>query len=162
MGYSANEKRTVAMKSLLDSDFQEEFVKFRQGAISLGVFQQWVERNYERLATQVSAGILLKLRRGNAQKVMASIAVLVPDCAKCGHICPRGPFTTRQEHAGCASKVEIAVKNGDLSRIPPPNWRPIDNSQLGADAYFECTACGSVWTLVEPERQDNGMWDRLA
>lgn len=104
------------------------------------------------MTTQVSAGTLLKLRRGNTQKVMASIAVLFPDCAKCSHICPTGPFSTRQEHAGCASKVEIAVKNGDLSRIPKPNWSAIDNSQLGADAYFKCTGCGSVWTLVEPER----------
>lgn len=162
MDHSDHKERTVVMKSLLDIDLHEEFVNFRQGVIDLGIFQQWVEKNHDRLATHISAGTLLKLRRGDIRKVMASIAMLLPSCVKCGNICQAGPFTTRQDHATCASNVDVAMKNGVLSRIPQPNWSPIDSSQLGADAYFKCTSCGSVWTLVEPERQDNGTWERLA
>lgn len=121
-----------------------------------------VEKNHDRLAMHISAGNFLKLRRGDTQKVMASIAVVLPACVKCGNICPAGPFITRQDHATCATNVDAAVKNGDLCRIPQPNWASIDNSQLGADAYFRCTGCGSVWTLVEPERQENGTSERLA
>lgn len=152
----------LIMKTLLDNDIYEKFVNFRRGMINLGVFQRWVEENRERLAEQIAAGILLKLRRGDLQKAMASLATLIPTCVKCRSICQAGPFMTRQDHAKCALNVDIVVKNGHLSQIPRPNWTPIDNSQLGADAYFICTGCGSVWTLVEPERQDNGTWQRLA
>jgi hypothetical protein len=162
MDHSANKERTAVMKSLLDSDLHDEFVNFRQGVIGLDIFQQWVEKNHDRLATHISAGNLLKLRRGDIHKVMASIAKVLPSCIKCGNICQAGPFTTRHDHATCASNVEMALKNGEISRIPLPSWAPIDNSQLGADAYFKCMGCGSVWTLVEPERQDNGTWERLA
>jgi hypothetical protein len=150
------------MNALLDNDIHEELVNFRQGAINLGVFQHWVEKNHDRLAAQIPAGILLKLRRGDVRKIMASIAKLIPTCARCGQICQVGPFTTRQAHAKCASNVDAAVKNAVLSRIAQPNWVPIGNSQFGAAGYFKCTGCGSVWTLVEPERQDNGTWERLA
>lgn len=162
MDHSAHKERAVVMKLLLDSDLHEEFAKFRQGNIDHGIFQQWVENNYDRLARHISVGNLLKLRRGDIRKAMASIATLLPSCGKCGNIYQAGPFTTRQDHATCASKVDLAMKNGELIRIPQPIWSPIDNSQLGADAYFECTGCGSIWTLVEPERQDNGTWERLA
>jgi len=83
------------MKTLLNNDIYEKFANFRQGIVGLGGFQQWVEENHERLAAQIAAGILLKLRRGDTRKVMASIATLVPTCVKCGSICQAGPFTTR-------------------------------------------------------------------
>ena len=66
------------------------------------------------------------------------------------------------EQLAYSSRVDVALSSGELVRIKRPQWLQHGGTQLGADAYFECKFCGAIWTLVEPERQDNGMWQRIA
>lgn len=146
----------------LSSEMQEELRKFRQGEVDLASFRQWVEVNQDKLSTRTSPGILLKLRRGNTQKVMAAIADILPSCAQCGQIGVLGDFSSRPEHAKVGKAVEAALYAGILKRIPRPLWVGESFLRLGADAYFCCVHCGSIWCLVEPEQHDNGFWRRFA
>lgn len=146
----------------LSDEMQEELRKFRQGEVDLASFQQWVEANQEKLSARMSPGILLKLRRGSTQKVMAAIADTLPSCAQCGQIGVPRDFSSRSEHTKVAKEVDVALYSGTLKRIPRPLWVGEGFLRLGADAYFRCVHCGSIWVLVEPEQHDNGFWRRFA
>lgn len=87
---------------------------------------------------------------------------LLPSCSNCRDICKEGIFLTRQEHAACVSNVSQAVSNGTLKPIPRPEWFRPSDKHFGADGYFKCNTCDAVWTLVTPEREDNGLWERIA
>lgn len=114
------------------------------------------------LDKQLSPGVRLKLRRGSLYDVMAIAAKLIPGCTHCNSLYPEATFNSRAEQAQCALFVDAAVSNGILKRIARPDWVAPDTTQLGSDAYFICTTCGSVWTLVEPEQHCHGLWSRIA
>lgn len=150
------------MQAIMDQTTQQKLLDFRGGLVDLGSLHKWADENQEKLRTHMSPGLLLKLRKGNATQVMGIVASIVPACQVCSGINPVGVFSSRQDHARCAQHVDAAMTSGALKRIRIPSWFQAAHSQLGADAYFECTCCGSIWTLVEPERQDHGLWERLA
>lgn len=114
------------------------------------------------LDKQLSPGIRLKLRRGSLRDLMAIAAKLLPGCVYCNSVYPEATFTSRTEHARCAQSVDTALSNGILKRTTRPIWVMLDPTQLGADAYFTCATCGSIWTLVEPEQHCHGLWSRIA
>lgn len=114
------------------------------------------------LDKQLSPGTRLKLRRGSLHDLMAIAAKLLPGCVHCGSVYPAATFTSRTEHARSAQSVDAALSNGILKRTARPIWVMPDPTQLGADAYFTCVTCGSIWTLVEPEQHSHGLWSRIA
>jgi|JI10StandDraft_1071094.scaffolds.fasta_scaffold395870_2 hypothetical protein len=116
----------------------------------------------ERPDIQLSPGARLKLRRGSLHDLMAIAATILPGCSHCSSLCPATIFNSREEHAKCAQFVDAALLNGTLKRIARPVWVMPDSMQLGADAYFLCVTCGSIWTLVEPDKQCHGLWSRIA
>lgn len=140
----------------------DRFLEFRSNPIDLNSFHNWIKASHAELLTHLSPGILLKLTRGDTAKVLITISKILPACSNCADICKEGAFANRSEHVSCASRVDLAILDGYLERIKKPSWVGQDNFQLGADAYYKCSSCGSIWTLVEPERQDNGLWERLA
>ena len=135
---------------------------FRKAPVSLHGLKAWLDQNQSELAEILSPGILLKLRSNKIHKIMSAIAVLLPACTHCNQVGAPTIFASRQEHSSYAYRVDDAISNAILTRVKPPYWLLPDNSQMGADAYFECTVCGAIWSLVEPERQDNGKWERIA
>jgi hypothetical protein len=139
-----------------------QLLAFRRNPVSPRGLIAWLDRNQSELAGILSPGILLKLRSNNIQKIMSAIAVLLPACTHCDQVGAPTIFASRQEHSSYAKRVDGAISNGILKRVKSPNWLLPDNSQMGADAYFECAVCGAIWSLVEPERQDNGKWERIA
>lgn len=151
---------------MIGQSFDETFVanlrKFRRGDIDLPSFQDWIARQSTNLSLMVPTGVLLKLRRGDKEKAMRAVARLLPACAYCGQMPAVGVFTSREQHSTYASWVTQAVRNGTFKPIPRPDWLHSTQQHFGADGYFQCTNCGSLWTLVEPEREDNGLWERLA
>ena len=161
LDHSTRKIWSVVMTKLNDY-IVETLRKFRQGAVDITSFQQWVDGNRYALAAEVSSGVLLKFHRGNTQKVMGAIAGILPSCTSCDRIGPSGDFYSRLEHAKVAEEVDTALRVGILKRIPRPSWVNTNSQHLGADAYFQCVNCGSIWTLVEPEQHDNGSWRRLA
>jgi hypothetical protein len=160
--HSANHEDGAVIDLAVAEQLAERLRALRAEPRELASFQVWVKANRSVLSTEMSPGNLLKLSHGNMAKVMEALVNLLPDCTRCGRICQPGPFASRIEHAECASLVDSAVNDEVLLRVKRPGWVLLDQRQLGADAYFECRNCGALWTLVEPERQDNGLWERLS
>lgn len=111
---------------------------------------------------RLSPGVRLKLRRGSLCDLMAIAAKLIPGCAHCNSLYPETTFNSNAEHERCALFVDAALSNGILKRIARPDWFAPATLQLGSDGYFICATCGSMWTLVEPERHCHGLWSRIA
>lgn len=116
----------------------------------------------ETLDIQLSPGARLKLRRGSLHDLMAITATILPGCSRCSSLYPATIFNSRAENAKCAQFVDAALLSGALKRIARPAWVVPDSLQLGADAYFLCVTCGSIWTLIEPDKQCHGLWSRIA
>jgi len=135
--------------------------ELRASNITVDDFHQWVVASSATLSKVVSQGVLLKFKRGDMSKIMAASKVVLPPCSKCSSLFKEGEFSDRAEHASCARIVDQAMATGLLNRVGRPNWFKPNSNQLGADAYFECSSCGALWTLVEPERQYHGLWERV-
>jgi hypothetical protein len=150
------------MNENIDSALIAELKRLRSGAIDLPSFQRWLSEDQQKLGQSVSSGILLKLKRGDERQAMKAAETLLPTCVKCRDICKHGGFLTRQEYALCASQVARAVENSTLTAIARPRWFYSDDKHYGADGYFKCNTCDAFWTLVAPEREDNGLWERIA
>ena len=99
-------------------------------------------------------------RVGDAQ-TMKSVVALSLSCSNCRDICERGAFSTRQEFTACASRVAHAAQNGTLISVPRPDWFRPDNKHFAPDGYYRCNSCDTVWTLVLPGREDNGLWGTI-
>jgi hypothetical protein len=150
------------MKNISDPELIVELKNFQSGITDLINFQIWIGTKYDHLRSLIPPGILLKLRRGTEEQVMKAIASLLPPCAVCGEICSEGNFLTRQNYLECMPRIEQSIRNGLLVQIPRPRWFHAGDKHFGADGYFKCTACNAIWTFVMPEREDNGLWERLA
>lgn len=149
------------MAQISDSEFIDKLREFQRGSVDLLSFQQWIELHYDQLTPLVAPGALLKLRRGDKQKALKAVGQLLPSCPDCAQLCEGRVFSSREEHGVCAARVEDSLRAGTLKRIQRPDWFHPSELHFGADGYFECTMCGTIWTLVEPEREDNGLWERL-
>lgn len=145
----------------MNSRFIVELKKFQSRATDLSTFQKWISDNYQGLGAFASPGLLIKLKRGGERKVMEAVMALLPSCSNCRDICEGGPFLTRKEYADCASCVAQATQNGMLTKVGRPAWFQPDGEHFGADGYYKCNICSAVWTLVLPEREDNGLWERI-
>lgn len=150
------------MEKSLQTELKARLQAFRQEPISPMPLKTWLDRNKADLAQSLSPGILLKLRSGNTGKIMAAIAVLLPHCTQCGQIGVVKIFSSRQEHLSYARKVEDALSAGVLKIIRSPSWLVPATLQMGAANYLECAVCGAIWSLAEPERDENGRWERIA
>lgn len=160
MDYPRCEER--ATMNNLSNDFEAALREVRSNPGMKDEFQKWVRAHNESLSNHLSQGVYLRLARGDIEKVMSSVAALLPGCSHCERICSQGAFDSRSEQHECERRVDAALQGGDLRRVKRPVWFNPHHSQLGSDGYFECVTCGSVWTLVEPERQDNGLWERIS
>lgn len=150
------------MKNDINSRFIVEMKRLQSGAADLSAFQTWISNNYQDLRELTSPGLLIKLKRGGEQQTMKAVMALLPSCSNCRGICEGGNFLTRQEHTACASRVAQAAQNGTLKQVPRPDWFQPDDKHFGPDGYYKCNICDAVWTLVLPEREDNGLWERIA
>lgn len=147
---------------MLDGSSVQKLQAFRSGNMRLLDFQTWAANSVDLTNSQIPSGILLKLKRGDVPKVMAAIVSLIPACKACSQLPKPKEFTNRAEHADCALRVDACIAVGVLQRIKCPDWVSLQESHVGAYACYMCATCESMWLLVEPERQDNGLWERLA
>lgn len=158
----SSERNKNKMMCQLEKDIADRLRAFRKEPINQDAFRDWVRKNHSRLAPQCAPGLILKLRSRDVQTIMSSIANLIPACSQCVQVGEQKIFESRAEQLSYARRVDATLNGGPLKRIKRPNWFQHDGAQLGPDGYFECTSCGAFWTLVEPERQYNGLWQRIA
>jgi hypothetical protein len=140
----------------------EKLIALREGGLSVSSFHDWLNNSDNQSIHLIAKGMLLKLKRGDMNKIMSVAAVIVPCCEKCNVIYRLGEFKSRKEYSICESSVEKALSSHILSPSIKPIWYEPSKGQLGADSYYKCTKCGAVWNLVLPERHCNGLWDRVA
>lgn len=145
-----------------DPVLTDKLVAIRENPARIGEFQSWFALNQHAYERSLPEGLMLKLKRGDSEQVMTTIARLLPACKGCSSLFPEGGFRSLQELSQCNSTIGLAVSDGVLTRLPAPDWLKPDAAQHGADAYFACLKCGSIWTLVQPEREGRGFWARLA
>lgn len=139
-----------------------ELKRLRDEARNLEKFRSWVFANTESLNLTIPPGYLLKLKRGEMQHVMRVSAALIPSCIDCRDLCEGGVLLTRQQSALCTSTVSKAMQLGFITPSHRPPWFAPRDIHFGADAYFKCRTCGALYTLVAPEGEDNGLWERFA
>jgi hypothetical protein len=149
------------MAHLLDPEIIGKLKEFQKGELDLQSFQKWISVHSDQLRLFLAPDVLLCLKRGDKQKAMKAVVMVLPACSACAHIGDIGVFSSRQEHSACIARVKESVLRGVLKGIPRPKWFHASGHNLGADGYFECENCSAIWTLVEPEREDNGLWERL-
>jgi hypothetical protein len=140
----------------------KKIIDLRASRLNIDEFQSWVTASRELLSKKIPQGVLLKLKNGDMGKIMSASIGILPSCIKCDQIFGKGEFASRAEHAACSVAVEKAHQNGILVRVKKPVWYKPIPGQLGPDEYYQCSSCGSIWNLVEPERHCNGLWDRIA
>lgn len=150
------------MNNNLKFELVSELKSFRSGAIDASSFREWIVVNYKDLEPLISPGLLIKLKRGSEPQMRATVASLLPSCPNCRDICEEGSFLTREEYVTCTSKVTEAVRTGSLAPVGRPSWFNPEDKHFGADGYYKCNICEAMWTLVNPEREDNGLWERVA
>lgn len=150
------------MEKTLDPQILEKMMRFRNGELELTAFQNFITMNIAQLKPVVPPGVMLKLRRGDKQTVIKAVAIVFPNCSLCEALCDVGHFTSRQAQSSCEARVYDSFQRGDIQRVSRPEWFNPTQAHFGADGYFSCTRCGSIWNMVEPEREDNGLWGRIA
>lgn len=151
------------MDSKTPNDFLKKILEFRLENIDLHFFQEWANLNSKILSDmKISDGLSLRLRRGDKQTVMKSIASILPPCKQCNALPPSIFFYNRQDQENVFLKINSFLKNGILNNISKPDWYHPDSKPFGADTYYICATCNSMWTLVQPEHEDNGCWQRIA
>lgn len=146
----------------MDQDITKVLSDYRDGVVSRQQLLQWLDSEQTRVSAQISRGVLLKLSHGNDYAAMTTLAKILPSCVVCGGICREQTFTSWSDYQQCVSQVDAAEAAGKIVRMKPPAWTYNAGSKAGADAYYRCSTCGSIWGLVRPEREENGSWHRLA
>ncbi len=143
-------------------DLKVKLYKTRSSEISLEQFKIWLSANIGSYNGFLSKGELLKLKHGDKSQTMYTGKAILPSCPLCTSIFEQKSFSDRAEHLACANAVDQALHSGVLKRLRKPDWYNPAHSEAGADAYFICNSCESLWNLVEPEKQYGGLWERIA
>ncbi|WP_244136435.1 hypothetical protein [Burkholderia sp. BCC0405] len=145
----------------MDQDIQNMFRRYRDQDIDLQHLRAWLDSEGVRVEAQIPRGQLLKLRRGNEAQSNGAVAQLLPACTRCLSIGSPKQFVSRVEYQQYSQRRDAAVANGDLAEIVPPAFDFEGAGSAGAAMYYRCTHCHSIWAFVEPEKAENGSWNRI-
>lgn len=146
----------------MDPDFDQMLRAYRSGRICLTEMRGWLTKESDRVERQLSRGLLLRLKHGNDSLAMAAIARLLPACAHCAALYEPKEFATRDEHRLCSRRCDLAVAARTLVCVAAPEWGGEVPPSSGSAKHYRCATCESIWVLVDPEREDNGSWSRIA
>ena len=145
----------------VDQDIESMLRRYRDRDIDLRQLRVWLGNESARVEAQIPRGQLQKLKRGSEAQGNGVIAQLLPACDYCLGIGSAEQFVSRQEYQQYSQRRDVAVTNGVLAEIVPPPFDPEGQGAAGAATYYRCTRCHSIWVFVEPERAENGSWDRV-
>lgn len=140
----------------------DKIKSLRNSSISIDLFRDWVSDSGNEIEKYFSRGQLLKLRHADLAVVLDLSKKVLPACKRCSSIFNEGVFIDKVTHVVCVDSVIGAVGLGILEKIDRPSWYKIAEPHVGAAAYYKCNSCGSLWSIVEPERQYRGGWQRIA
>ncbi|OXI96899.1 hypothetical protein CFB41_28090 [Burkholderia sp. AU33803] len=145
----------------MDQDIQQMLRRYRDQDIDLQQLRAWLDSERTRVDAQIPRGQLLKLKRGSEAQSNGAVAQLLPACGYCLSVGSPKQFVSRQEYQQYSQRRDAAVASGVLAEIAPPPFDSEGPGSAGSAMYYRCTRCHSIWVFVEPERADNGLWDRV-
>ncbi|WP_230943306.1 hypothetical protein [Burkholderia cepacia] len=145
----------------MDQDIQDMFLRYRDRGVDLQQLRAWLDNQGARVEAQIPRGQLLKLRRGSEAQSNGAIAQLLPACTHCRGIGLSKQFVSRMEYQQYSQRRDAAVANGILTEIVPPLFDSEGSGSAGSAMYYRCSQCHSIWVFVEPERAENGSWNRI-
>lgn len=108
---------------LVMNEFQllcERLNSLRERLISIDEFRSWVSASNKLLSKTMSRGLLLKIRRGNVEKVMSVAVDMLPSCIICKQIFKQGDFESRSEYNICSIYVNNALRSEFLINLSFP------------------------------------------
>ncbi|RBB38752.1 hypothetical protein DPV79_17505 [Burkholderia reimsis] len=147
--------------SIMDQDIQNMLCRYRDRDIGLQQLRAWLDSQGARVEAQISRGQLLKLRRGSEAQSNGAVAQLLPACTHCLGIGLPKQFVSRTEYQQYSQRRDAALASGSLTEIAPPSFDSEGAGSAGSVMYYRCTHCHSIWAFVEPEKAENGSWNRV-
>ncbi|WP_175959709.1 hypothetical protein [Burkholderia pyrrocinia] len=147
--------------NVMDQDVQNMFRRYRDRDIDLQQLRAWLGSEGARVDAQIPRGLLLNLTRGSEAQSNGAVAQLLPACARCLSIGSPKQFVSRVEYQQYSQRRDAAVANGFLAEIAPPAFDFEGVGTAGSTMYHRCTDCHSIWAFVEPEKMENGSWNRI-
>ncbi|MBY8603473.1 MAG: hypothetical protein IOC39_19230 [Burkholderia sp.] len=145
----------------MDQDIQKMLRRYRDRDIDLQQLRVWLDNESARVEAQIPRGQLLKLRRGSEAQSNGVVAQLLPACEHCLGVGSPKQFVSRLEYQQYSQRRDAAVTSGVLAEIAPPPFDSEGPGSAGSAMYYRCTRCHSIWVFVEPERAENGSWNRV-
>ncbi|ORT88149.1 hypothetical protein B7G54_05950 [Burkholderia puraquae] len=145
----------------VDQDIQNMLRRYRERDIDLHQLRVWLDGERTRVDAQIPRGELLKLKRGSEAQSNYAIARLLPACIRCLGVGEPKAFVSRQEYQQYIHRRDAAIANGVLSEIPEPHFSSEGPDSTGSAMCCRCTFCRSIWVFVEPEKAENGSWNRI-
>jgi hypothetical protein len=145
----------------MDQDIQNMLHRYRERDINLSQLRAWLDGEWTRVEAQIPRGQWLKLKRGSEAQTNGAIARLLPACLHCLSVGEPKQFASRLEFQQYSQSRDAAVAKGIFSEIPSPDFSFEEVGSAGSVMYYRCTQCRSFWSFVEPEREENGSWNRI-
>jgi len=145
----------------MDRDIQNMLRRYREQDIDLHQLRVWLDGERTRVDAHIPRGEWLKLRRGSEAQSNGAIARLLPACMHCLGVGKPKAFASHHEYQQYAHRRDAAIANGVLSDIPQPHFSSEGPDSAGSAMYCRCTCCRAIWAFVEPEKAENGSWNRI-
>lgn len=134
---------------------------FRDDKLSLDDLSEWVSLN-ESLATQVlSRSDYLALKYSKLPNVYQVGAAKLKQCNNCASLIEKKMISDISEYWVINDKLKRKQESKIIRIIDKPIWYKIPKNRIGADSYYKCNTCGSIWALFMPERVNKGGFTRV-
>lgn len=146
----------------MDQDIEDILRRYRSGDVDLAQLRAWLSMEASRVAIQLKRGALLRLRHGADSTAMAAVAQLLPACIQCVSVGVPKQFVSRDEYRSYSQCRDAVVAAKVLIEIAQPPWGEELPATAGSAMHCRCSQCGSMWAFIEPEREYNGSWNRIA
>ncbi|WP_444929943.1 hypothetical protein ACJJIF_19520 [Microbulbifer sp. SSSA002] len=146
----------------ISEELIDKLKQLRSESLSIDDFRSYVKKASDQHSRSLSPGALIKLKRGDATTVLGLGKTIVAPCAQCKSLPSERVFSGLSDHENCTRQVRDAIQKNILERVSKPSWYQPEPGQLGSEGYYKCASCGSLWCLVESERNYPGLWERIA
>ncbi|WP_175873903.1 hypothetical protein [Burkholderia sp. BCC0397] len=135
--------------------------RYRDRDINLQQLRAWLDHEGTRIEAKITRGQLLKLKRGGEAQSNGVIAQLLPACECCFGVGSPKQFVSRLEYQQYSQRRDAAVSSEVLVEVSSPPFDFDGLEAAGSAMYYCCARCHSIWVFIEPERMENGSWNRI-
>jgi hypothetical protein len=129
---------------------------------SLSDFHNWEKFHQAALVANFTQGEILRFRHDSAQEIFRQAIKIREACQYCGSLPTENNFSSRKYFLLTAKYLDNLIRWGIFIRATAPSWFISAGEYVGAEDYLQCVACGGLWHLTLPEKENNGSFNRIA